>query len=311
MARATAATSLARCVSGVAAVLIWPFALGCSGADSHGETSTQPRDDAQAIDVRAADTGRPPPGDAGLAEADAQPTTSFDGALVVYPGLCNLGEIGATFRGIPAYCQPTSAMMTGFYQCDELANRFMRDALQHPDLDNVVTDYASTICDRASTTSAYSVWGPDYGATTGLTPVGGDLVVFPGTPGHVAVIVGFTSETEATILQENGGPSTASIEWDPVSSFIVDAECWVHAEAAPPAELPDGSACECFTGGDTCGLAIVDHEWWNGCVAGAPEGGFEYGALYRCDGGSYAKIADCADLCITPNLYDASGYCGH
>ena len=182
---------------------------------------------------------------------------------------------GARFRGVPAYCQPLSDTADGFYQCDELANRFMRDALQHPDLNNVVTDYASTICERASTMSASTFWGPEYGATTGRTPVGGDRRC-PGTPGHTAVIVGFTSATELIILQENGGPSTTSVLWDPDSSFIVDAECWVHTESAPPAELPEGSMCGCFAGGDACGLAIVNHEWWNGCVAGAPEGGIEY-----------------------------------
>jgi hypothetical protein len=309
MARAAAATSLARRAGWVSAACGATLALGCSGAISSGERSTPT--DAEADDALASDARGGEPRDREIADAVPQPIVSFDGALVVYPGGCSLGEIGATFRGIPAFCQPPWASMTGFYQCDELANRFMRDALQHPDLDNVVTDFASTICDRASAMSAYSVWGPDYGVTTGLTPVGGDLAVFPGSPGHVAVIVGFASSTEVTILQQNAGPSTANVEWDAVSSFIVGAECWVHAESAPPAELPDGSACECFTGGDTCGLAIVDHEWWNGCVARVPEGGVEYGSLYGCAGGAYTKKADCPDLCITPNLYDASGYCGH
>ncbi len=221
----------------------------------------------------------------------------------------SLGEIGATFRGIPAYCQPSSS--TGFYQCDELANRFMRDALQHPDLDNVVTENASSICEHASTMAAYSVWGPGYGATTGRAPAGGDLIVLPGIPGHVTVVVGFSSATEVTVMQQNAGPSTTSLAWDATSSFVVGAECWVHAESAPPAELPDASACGCFTTGATCGLAIVDHEWWYGCRVTAPEGGVQYGSLYRCDGGAYEKAADCPALCITPNLFDEVGYCGN
>ena len=52
----------------------------------------------------------------GYGDADAEPANTFDGALWINPGTCGLGEIGATFRGIPAYCQPSSAI--GFYQCD-------------------------------------------------------------------------------------------------------------------------------------------------------------------------------------------------
>jgi hypothetical protein len=324
MAPASAATSRAFCAAGVAAalgVLLEVLGAGCSGSDSDRVTPT-PFDatsdaegrDANPKDAAAKDGGRGDagePGDGAEAEADALPTSTFDGALWVNPGECNLGEIGATFRGIPAYCQPASADSYGFYQCDELANRFMRDSLEHPDLDNVETEYAASICERASDMPAYSVWGPGYAATLGHAPVAGDLVVFPGTPGHVAVIVGFESAIWVTIIQQNAGPSTTHAEWDPTSSFFGSAECWVHAESAPPAVLPDGSSCDCFTGGDTCGLAIVDHEWWNGCRAQVPDGGVDYGSLYSCEGGAYTKTADCPALCITPNIYDASGYCGH
>jgi hypothetical protein len=79
-----------------------------------------------------------------------------DGALWINEGDCGTGQVGATFMQVPAYCQPPEAVSSGYYQCDELANRFMRDALQHPDLDNVVTEYASSICGKAAASSAYS-----------------------------------------------------------------------------------------------------------------------------------------------------------
>jgi len=249
----------------------------------------------------------------GVPDAGVQDTgTGEDGGLWVNPAPCGVGEIGATFRGIPAYCQPTSD--DGYYQCDELANRFMRDALQHPDLDNVVTDFASSICQHAATMPAYSVWGPGSGATAGRAPVSGDLIVYSGTPGHVAVIVGFSDVTDIAILQQNAGPSVASVGWDPAGAFFVaaDAECWVHAESAPPAEPPGGPPCGCFAGDvDYCGLAIVDHQWWYGCTPQVPEGGVKYGSLYDCDdAGVFAEKAECPGLCITVNLLDAGGYCG-
>jgi len=338
-----AATFVARWVAGVAVVsasLATVLVIGCSGAGSEGETKGPPdaqtrdveRRDATPTDAEVKDSGRSDvreavDGAAREAAADAGGSTSFDGALWVNSGSCTLGEIGATFRGIPAYCQPASEGTYGFYQCDELANRFMRDSLQHPDLDNVVTDYASSICERVSGMSAYSVWGPGFRPTTGLTPLPGDLVVFPGAPGHVAVVVGFSSPTELTIMQQNAGPSTATRVWDTASSFVVGAICWVHPESAPPAELPAGTPCGCFTGGDTCGLAIVDYEWWNGCEAPIPEGGVEYDSLYACDAGAYVKMADCPGVCITPSMFapaavrgrpqlrplpprESPGYCG-
>jgi hypothetical protein len=326
-----AATLVARCVARVAVVsvaLASTLVIGCSGAGS--ERETPPPNDARAPDVERrdatpADAGPRDGGHADVLEAadsaprdadadtgaDADSSDTFDGALWVNAGTCTLGEIGATFRGIPAYCQPSSEGTYGFYQCDELANRFMRDSLQHPDLDNVVTDYASTICERVSGMSAYSVWGPGFRPTAGLTPVPGDLVVFPGAPGHVAVVVGFSSPTELTIMQQNAGPSIGTRVWDIASSFVVGAVCWVHPESAPPAELPAGTPCGCFTGGDTCGLAIVDYEWWNGCVADVPEGGVEYGSLYTCVAGAYAKTKACPGVCITPlPPRESPGYCG-
>jgi hypothetical protein len=295
--------------------------LGCSGTPNE-----EPPFDAQGHEVSVRDASLPrdavadraSPPDAGHLDAAVDAPTSdawladFDGALTVNSGECGTGEIGATYLGIPAYCQPSSA--TGYYQCDELANRFVRDLQKHPDLDNVVTDYASSICGKASAMSAYSVWGPGYLPTTGKMPVGGDLVVFTGMPGHVAVVVGFVSPSSVLVIQQNAGAPTGLVPWDRATSFFAvfsrTPECWVHAESAPPAELPDASACGCFAGGDTCGLAIVDHEWWNGCRAGLPEGGVEYGSLYACDAGVFTKTADCPSLCITPDLYDASGYCG-
>jgi hypothetical protein len=257
--------------------------------------------DATERDARGADRSATDGGGQGDA-----PNT-FDGTLAVHTGDCRLGEIGASLRGVPAYCQPEST--TGFYQCDELANRFMRDALHHPDLDNVVTEGASSICARASKMTAYRVFGPHYDAAR-VVPVQGDLIVYPGTPGHVAVIAGFSSPTAVTVIQENAGPSSIDLPWDPAASFFTSAECWVHAERAPPAELPDGSSCPCFAGGETCGLAIVDHEWWYGCRATVPEGRVEYGSLYSCEGGVFEKTHGCPALCITSNLFDASGYCG-
>jgi hypothetical protein len=161
---------------------------------------------------------------------------------------------------------------------------------------------------------AYSVWGPGYGATAGHEPVGGDLIVYSGTPGHVAVIVGFADATDVTIMQQNAGPSVVTVGWDPGASFVAveGAECWVHAEAAAPAEPPAGPPCGCFAGNtSTCGLAIVDHQWWYGCTPQVPEGGVEYGSLYGCDdAGVFTKQEDCPGSCITLDVFDAGGYCG-
>jgi hypothetical protein len=239
------------------------------------------------------------------------PSDGYDGGLWVSDGACGVGEIGAVYRGVPAYCQPTSS--TGYYQCDELANRFARDALRHPDLDNVVTNNASSICQRAAGMAGdYAVFGPGYASSQGQQPVSGDLIVYNGVPGHVAVIVGFADPTDVTIMQQNAGVSVATVGWDPAASFFTaaSAECWVHPLPAPAAQPPNGPSCGCFAGGTTCGLAIVDHQWWYGCSAAVPDGGAEYGALYACDAGVFTKIQDCPVTCITPNLLDATGYCG-
>ena len=238
--------------------------------------------------------------------------------LVAYGCVANaIGTVGAVFRGVPAYCQPPGA--NGFYQCDELGNRFLRDALQHPDLDNVVTELASAMCDHAAAMSAYSVWGPRYRDPSGSSPVPGDLVVFEGeyqgSIAHVAVITGWTSQKTVGVMQQNlgAGGSTAptgSLGWNAGASFFAEptAICWIHAEPSAAA-APTGPSCGCFDGdGDYCGLAILDHQSWYGCVAdvkGAPLG---YGALYACKGGQFSLESACDD-CVTQLDHPAFGYC--
>jgi hypothetical protein len=188
----------------------------------------------------------------------------------------------------------------------------MRDAFQHPNIDNVATDYASSICDDANAMSAYSVWGPGYRDSTGKTPVPGDLVVFSGKPGHAAVIAGLSAPTRITVVQQNGWPMVAEIDWSPDKSFFgaPTAECWVHAEPAQPAAPPSGPPCGCFAPGPACGLAVVDHAWWYGCSAAEPEAGIDYQALYDCDGGVFTERQQCSQQCVTVDIFDAGGACG-
>jgi hypothetical protein len=303
---------------GVGVAVAAALLAGCSTPESDsggGEDAALDAREEDALALPDAHDAATRDGDDGSTDArddgDGAMTDGYDGGLWVNQGACGVGEIGAVFRGVPAYCQPTSA--TGYYQCDELANRYMRDALQHADLDNVVSDFASSICAKASAMSTYSVWGPGYGSTSGRQPEAGDLVVYTGMPGHVAVVVGFADPTDVTIMQQNAGSSVATVGWDPAASFftVANAECWVHAEVSPPAKPPGGPSCGCFAGGPgTCGLAIVDHEGWYGCTASVPDGGVAYDSLYTCDAGAFTKTQDCPARCITPNLFDASGACG-
>src|SRR5579883_1329115 len=202
----------AACAAMAASAMAASLAVGCTSQTSD-DVGPQPDGAVEAADAFAgdalADAAR---GDArderrddgspdgnGAEGGDASPSDApddgYDGGLWVNDGACDVGEIGAVFRGVPAYCQPSSA--TGYYQCDELANRFMRDALLHPELDNVVTDYASSICAHAAAMpSDYTVYGPGYVPSGGHAPVPGDLLVLNGAPGHVAVIVGFADPTD-------------------------------------------------------------------------------------------------------------------
>ncbi|HEY1694810.1 MAG TPA: CHAP domain-containing protein [Polyangiaceae bacterium] len=259
----------------------------------------------------AGSDGAPPPvlDAASSLEADAPPASVPDGGLWIDDGACPTGAVGATFMNVPAYCQPTGS--SGLFQCDELANRFMRDALHHPNLDNVVTDDASSICDHAAAMPAYSVWGPGYRDSTGYAPVPGDLVVYPGSPGHVAVIAGFADPATVTIVQQNGDPTVTTIPWNAAISFFDDdSSCWVHAEPAPPAPLPSGPPCGCFVDGPVCGLALVDYAWWNGCSVAALASGVDAQGLYACSGGVFTETTLCPDLCVTNDISDLSGACG-
>ncbi len=226
-------------------------------------------------------------------------------------GSTPIGTPGASFRGVIAYCGPVSADQ--YYQCDELANRFVRDALSHPAVDNVETQHASSICGNVSASSAYSVYGPGYLATIGQQPVPGDLAVWPGVPGHVAVIAEFKTSAGAYVMQQNEGPPTAVVGWDTSASFFAASdglECWVHAESAPPLSAPSGPDCGCFAGdGDYCGLAIVNNEAWYACAANISGGGdADYATLYHCTGGVFTASKACAN-CITADLYTPLGTC--
>jgi CHAP domain len=271
-----------------------------------------------AIDPPAAEDAAPPPApDLGAAPADAAEradltppyAASPDGAVSVIGCDGGAGTVGAVFWGVPVYCQPSSA--TGFYQCDELANRFLRDALAHPNLDNVVSQYASSMCGLAAARPEYSVWGPGFGDSSGRAPVPGDLIIWSGTPGHVAVVTSASAATVEYVQQNLGGP-TSSIGWDPAAAFFesATAECWIHAEPSAPAPWPSGADCGCFDGdGDYCGLAIVDHEHWFGCAANLAAGGrAAYDTLYHCAHGVFTVETACG-RCFTPDLEPATGAC--
>jgi hypothetical protein len=215
--------------------------------------------------------------------------------------------------GIPAYCQlPYSKH--GFYQCDELGNRFMRDAFQHPNIDNVELSSASSMCGKAATMAEYSVWGPGFRATAGHAPLPGDLVIWAvwegETVGHVAVVTSVLS-TSVNYMQQNMPVPIGSVGWDTATSFFSDpnAECWIHPEASAAATLPSSPECGCFAGArDYCGLSIIDHEWWYGCHANTGGTPPSYGALYSCNGGIFTVKRPCTN-CVTVTLGIAPGQC--
>jgi hypothetical protein len=271
----------------------------------------------QVLHDGAADSGPPPPpGDGATSPDGALKPPSVDAGADPDAGLVVLGceggfgTIGAFFMGVPAYCQDFSAR---YYQCDELGNRFMRDALQHPNLENVATEYASTMCANAAEMSAYSVWGPQYRDPTGKRPVPGDLVVWSGggndPGGHVAVITGVDPDA-VHFMQQNNGPPTDSVGWDAGASFFTSshAVCWIHAEPSPPSQIA-GPSCGCFDGeGDYCGLTLVDHEWWYGCVADVQGNVIDYDTVYSCHSGVFQPEKACG-RCVTENLSPALGHC--
>jgi hypothetical protein len=214
---------------------------------------------------------------------------------------------------VPVYCQPIG---DGYYQCDELANRFVRDALHHPNLDNVVTDLASIICAEAkSKPKDYQVFGPGYRSTSGEAPVPGDLIVLSGnlghqTAAHVAVVTSVTS-TQVRYVQQNFGPPTSSLGWNASRSWFTSptVDCWVHAIASATSISPAGPSCGCFNGdGDYCGLAIVDHQSWYGCKASVVGGPLSTGELYSCSAGAFHPKRSCSE-CVSRSYTSAHGYC--
>ncbi len=222
-----------------------------------------------------------------------------------------VGLVGATFKGIPAYCQPSGG---GYYQCDELGNRFMRDVYQHPALDNVVTDLADAMCPNAATMPQYSVWGPGYRDTTGRAPLPGDLIVFSGSLNglaiaHVAVVTGMDADN-VYYMQQNMNDPVGSTGWDASKSWFSKSKvlCWIHPEpvaSPPPSEQPD---CGCFNGeGDYCGLAIVNHQSWYGCSANVTSE-LSYDNVYQCGNGVFSLKSTCSN-CVSQRYTSALGYC--
>jgi hypothetical protein len=254
-----------------------------------------------------------PAGDGELSGASGTPAPASLQVLGCHGGY---GNVGAVYAGIPVYCQATSA--GGYYQCDELANRFMRDSLQHADIDNVVTDNASGMCAQAARRSDYSVWGPGYRNPAGHQPGPGDLIVWISTqadpPGHVAVVTGAHAASVDFVQQNVTDRPFASTAWDGRRGFGFtdpDVECWIHAEGGPSLQAPPQTAsCGCFDGdGDYCGLAVVDHERWYGCRADHPAGStIGYRELYSCKGGVFTPKQSCKD-CLTTGLFSAHGVC--
>jgi hypothetical protein len=71
-----------------------------------------------------------------------------------------------------------------------------------------------------------------------------------------------------------------------------------------------GPSCGCFDGeGDYCGLALVDHEWWFGCVVDGQGNGIDYDTLYSCHSGVFQSGKACGHLCVTENVSPAFGHC--
>lgn len=286
-------------------------ALGCSSAPEGPPLPA--RDDALA----ARGSSGPAPDDEGVAASTpfADPSTrdggSSDGApagLWVSKNALSCttsGDIGAVFRGVPIYCQPPGA--SGFYQCDELANRFLRDTSGHPNLDNVVTEFASSMCAKAAASAAYSVWGSGYRDPQGHRPGGGDLVVWAGAPGHVAVVTHATS-ADVSFVQQNTGRATGSVAWNGVTAW--PTECWIHPEPIASTPAAHGSDCGCFAGeGDYCGLSVVDHAAWYACTPRIAGGGVaDYGHLYTCAAGLFTATRACS-TCITDSLTVSTGSC--
>lgn len=300
--------------------------IGCSSSASETRSDARPsvevgdvvdaiefEADADALDTAVTEAADASYADVDFGECAADASTIGPADLWVNPCGCTAANIGAIFRGVRVYCQPPGTTSgTQFYQCDELANRFLRDALLHPDLDNVVIDSAFEICSKAEHMTAYSAWGPKFRANAGKKPQSGDLLVWNGAPGHVAVVVDASAPTSIVVVQQNGGPSVGVVGWDDATSFFGDlgaqtAECWVHAEDAPPAPAPSGDACGCFDGdGDYCGLSLVDHAWWYGCSV---DGALDYDTLYSCVGGVITPKSTCDRGCVTDVLVPATGHC--
>lgn len=281
--------------------------------------STSPPSDAESA-TSTPDAGATPASPAPSSSPDAE--TPPPAQLTVLGCDDGYGKVGAVFDGVPVYCQEDST--DGYYQCDELANRFMREALGHDNIDNVVTEQAWQMCDKVRDRSDYSAWGPapDDGAgayrdTAGKQPVPGDLVVFnrvlpANPPGHVAVVTRVTSTSVDVVQQNVTGKPTDSIAWDAATSFFAasaNARCWIHAEGGAQLPAPSGPSCGCFDGdGDYCGLSILDHERWYGCTAKTSAGAPSTATLYRCEGGVFTPTRSCND-CVTESLQHALGHC--
>jgi hypothetical protein len=301
---------------------------GCGGNHPMGDKPNNQRSDfAGTNDLANSDPARDMASSAGdmASGANDLANSAVDLAEVTGPDLADTsaptiygctpgayGTVGAVWHGVKVYCEPSSG--TGFYQCDELGNRWVRDALSHPNIENVATDNAYTVCQKAVMvgTTWYSVYGPGFTDSHGHAPVAGDLIVWNPSPpwtGHVAVVYA-ASPTIVDYLQQNDGPPNASIGWDPTTSFFTDskAECFIHPEPHAPAPPPSGPDCGCFANGDTCGLAIVDRENWYGCTANV-SGKVDYDTVYSCTNGVFTPKTVCDKGCVVNGLFPPTGAC--
>jgi hypothetical protein len=224
-------------------------------------------------------------------------------------GLEDFGRTIGTFRGVAAHC---ASIPDSFYQCTELANRFVRDALEHPTVLTAATPAGFVgICQYASTLPQYSVWGPGFGVAKDEKPQANDLLVYDN---HIAVVAKAQKQAGKDALQlfeQNVREApVAWVGWDSVS-HLFDAGgaddygvslCWIHAEAAPPFTEPQSPDCGCWNGDvPYCGLSIRDHESYYGCKAKTADGTVRYETLYSCNGGIFTKKEACPTTCTTFN----------
>lgn len=144
------------------------------------------------------------------------------------------------------------------YQCTELASRYMHFQFGVPTHWGI--DVAEQMCD-------VTVAGVEHTSS----PMHGDLIVLPGSAGHVAVIDDVTS-THVTVVQQN-------VAGEPTGTYArSSAKCFLHATA-------NSTACLNVKNGEYCGQS-----------AAFPHG--KEGTLYTCKNHFLSDRVTCGTGCI-------------